>query len=239
MVIAALAAALPGFTQGFAGFGSTLVALPLLGAVLPVRMAVPACCLMAVTINLLLASRLRPHIEWRPLGRILAFSLPGMALGAVVLGLAPAPVLKAMLGAAILLVSLHSLATPAKTPRPGPLLAPLAGFTAGFFGVCIGINGPQIVAWASRQCFDRDRLKGTLAAYFFLAGVVIVGVQTAEGLVDQEVLGLYMITLPALGAGVWAGFAASGRMSEEAFRKAVLIFLAATGTILLGQAILG
>ena len=82
LIITALAAGLAGFTQGFAGFGSTLAALPLLGAILPVRTAVPVSCLMALCINLLLTSRLKADIRWRPLVRILACSLPGMVLGA-------------------------------------------------------------------------------------------------------------------------------------------------------------
>ena len=52
-------AALAGFTQGFAGFGSTLVAMPMLVALLGVRTAVPVGCLMAVTINVMLTQRLR------------------------------------------------------------------------------------------------------------------------------------------------------------------------------------
>ncbi len=238
LIITALAAGLAGFTQGFAGFGSTLAALPLLGAILPVRTAVPVSCLMALCINLLLTSRLKADIRWRPLVRILACSLPGMVLGALVLGLAPALVLKAMLGAAVLLLSLRTLRAPLAAPKPGPLLTVGAGFLAGFFGVCIGINGPQVVAWATRQSLGRDGFKATLAAYFLLAGVVIVGLQAWDGLLDQEVLSLFVLSLPALGVGLWAGYAASGRMSEEGFLKMVQGLLGLTGAVLLGQAFL-
>ncbi|MEG6550931.1 TSUP family transporter, partial [Desulfocurvibacter africanus] len=74
LVAITAAAGFAGFTQGFAGFGSTLVALPLLGMVLDVRTAVPVGCLMALAINVVLVARLRSHVQRRPLGWLVAAS---------------------------------------------------------------------------------------------------------------------------------------------------------------------
>ncbi len=233
------AAGFAGFTQGFAGFGSTLVALPLLGMVLDVRTAVPVCCLMALVVNIVLVARLHPHIQRGALGWLIVASLPGMAVGAWMLGIAPEGLLKGLLGASVLLVVMHSLrVSQPLAPSRKEWLA-LAGFLAGCLGVCIGINGPPVVAWAARQAWSRNALKATLTSYFLLAGIGIVGVQAANGLVTNHVLLLSAVAMPALAAGLWAGGAYCGRLSDRAFRRCVLALLAVTGATLLGQVLAG
>lgn len=239
IIVITAAAGFAGFTQGFAGFGSTLVALPLLGMVLDVRTAVPVCCLMALAINTVLVVRLYRHVQGGSLGWLLLASLPGMAVGAWLLGIAPEGLLKGLLGASVLLIALHSLgsARPKASSRKEWVAA--AGLLAGCLGVCIGINGPPVVAWAARQPWDRNALKATLTSYFLLAGMGIVGVQAAHGLMTRHVLLLSVMAMPALAAGLWAGWACCGRLSDSAFRRSVLLLLAMTGAVLLWQVVAG
>lgn len=233
------AAGFAGFTQGFAGFGSTLVALPLLGMVLDVRTAVPVGCLMALAINVVLVLRLYRHVQRGALGWLVVASLPGMAVGAWMLGIAPEGVLKGLLGASVLLIAVHSFGvSQPKAPSRKEWVA-LAGLVAGCLGVCIGINGPPIVAWAARQPWSRNALKATLTSYFLLAGIAIVGVQSAKGLVTRHVLLLFALALPALAAGLWVGGACCGRLDDTAFRRCVLALLAVTGGTLLWQVAAG
>lgn len=235
LAVLAAAAGLAGFTQGLAGFGSTLVAMPLLAAVLEVRVAVPLGCLLALSLNLALAARMRRHVQRRDLARLLACSLPGMGLGALALGLAPEAALKGLLGAAVLGLALHSLRSAPPVRGPGPGWVAAAGLVAGFLGVAIGINGPPVVAWAARQAWSRDALKATLLAYFLLAGLGIVGIQAGQGLVTAQVLKLYGLALPALAVGALAGHACYGRVDDRAFRRVVLALLALVGAALLWQ----
>lgn len=235
LAVLCLAAGLAGFTQGFSGFGSTVVALPLLGAVFGMRAAVPLGCLMALTINVVLVARLHAHVQRSALGLLLAAALPGMALGAAMLGLAPEALLKGLLGLAVLFLANSPQAA---RPRPpsGPGWATLAGFFSGCLGMCIGVNGPPVVAWAARQPWPREALKATLTSYFLLAGIGIVAVQTMQGLVTRPVLGLYAAGLVPLLAGLWAGEACCGRLDDRAFRRIVLGLVACMGALLLLQA---
>ncbi|MEW5773889.1 MAG: sulfite exporter TauE/SafE family protein [Thermodesulfobacteriota bacterium] len=233
--VAAAAAAMAGFTQGLAGFGSTLVAMPLLVTVLDVRTAAPLGCLLALAINLVLGARLRRHAQRRELVLLLACSAPGAGLGAWILGAAPEAALHALLGAGVLGMALVSLAAGRPRRAPGLGWAVLAGLAAGSLGVAIGVNGPPVVAWASRQAWDRHALKATLLAYFLCAGAAIVAIQAAQGLVTPQVLQLFALALPALAAGMAAGHACSGRLDETTFRRTVLALLAASGAALLVQ----
>lgn len=233
------AAGLAGFTQGLAGFGSTLVALPVLGAVMDARAATPLGCLMALAINICLLARLRGRVAWRELFMLLGASAPGMALGAWTLWDAPEALLKGLLGAYIAWCGLRGFRASEMRPRSAignSLSGGVAtGFAAGFLGVAIGVNGPPVVAWASRRLPGRDVLRGTLAGYFLAAGVAIVGSQWAAGLVTSRVITLFGLSVPVLLAGLGVGAMLCGRISESAFRRAVYGLLMAAGAGLVWQ----
>lgn len=233
------AAGLGGCVQGFAGFGSTLVALPLLGLVMDVRVAVPVCCLLGLGVNIMLLSRPGNRVDRKALVLLLAASAPGMAAGAAILGNVPGTWLKALLGVSVSWMALRSLlAGPARAPA-GTGLGVAAGLAAGCLGVAIGINGPPIVAWTARQPWDRETFKATLNAYFLLSGVGIVAVQAFEGLVTPEVSGLALAGIVALLAGVRLGLLLCRRCDERTFRHGVFGLLALTGLGLLWQVAAG
>uniref|UniRef100_B8DKE1 Probable membrane transporter protein n=1 Tax=Nitratidesulfovibrio vulgaris (strain DSM 19637 / Miyazaki F) TaxID=883 RepID=B8DKE1_NITV9 len=245
---AALAA---GFTQGFAGFGSTVIALPLLVAVLGMRVAVPLGCLMALAINVVLVGRMFGHVRRGPLTVLLLTSLPGMVVGGRLLSVAPEAWLEGLLGAMVLAFTVFAARTASAADADGataPALhvagAPLrhvvtvaVGLVSGALGTAVGINGPPVVAWAMRQGWGRHAMKATLAGYFLLAGVGIVGAQGLHGELTGRVLLLFCAGLPALAAGLYGGHLCFGRLDEAAFRKVLLGLFAVSGAGLLWRAV--
>jgi len=232
-------ALLAGFTQGFAGFGSTLVAMPLLVSLLGIRAAVPVGCLMAVTINVMLTQRLWRHVQARAVRGLLLGALPGMALGGLLLREAPEAALKALLGAAILALTAQSLRAVQAGPPPRRAWAAVAGMVSGCMGVSIGVNGPPVVAWMAYQPWGRNAVRATLTTYFLLAGVGAVSVQGTQGLVTPSVLAMYAWSLPALAVGLYSGAACCGRIGDRAFRRVLLTLLAASGSVMLWQGGMG
>jgi uncharacterized membrane protein YfcA len=235
-----LAAFCGGFTQGLAGFGSTLVALPLLAMVMDLKLATPVCCLLAVTINIVLTCRLFGRIRWSALALLLGASLPGMAIGARALAVVPGDWLKLALAAVVLAyVTLSCLRPGAGAARAGRELGLVAGFVAGCMGAAIGVNGPPVVMWVSRQGFDSGAVRATLTAFFLLAGFGVVGAQSLVGLVTSDVVTAYLTALPALAVGLGAGMAGCGRIGERGFARAVLAVLCLSGASLLAQGLAG
>ncbi|HEU6437158.1 MAG TPA: sulfite exporter TauE/SafE family protein [Nitratidesulfovibrio sp.] len=242
---AALAA---GFTQGFAGFGSTVIALPLLVAVLGLRVAVPLGCLMALAINVALVGRMFGHVRRGPLIVLLLTSLPGMAVGGRLLSVAPEAWLEGLLGAMVLAFTVFAARTASAGDGASALSLPAAGaplrhavtvavgLVSGALGAAVGINGPPVVAWAMRQGWGRHALKATLAGYFLLAGVGIVGAQGLHGEITGRVLLLFCVGLPALAAGLYGGHLCFGRLDEATFRKVLLGLFAVSGAGLLWRA---
>lgn len=237
LVAVSLGAMFAACVQGMLGFGTTLVALPIISLALPLRQAVPVCCLLALAINALLTWRLMRHLRVRALLFLLGISLPGMVLGARVLTEAPENALRLLL-AVVILVSVWRGMRPRAARRAVGLAWGLgAGLLAGAMGVCLGINGPPIAAWVHRQDWSREAMRATLGAYFLLAGVGIVGVQAWQGLVSARVVGAFASGLPALFLGLWLGMSACRRMDARLYRLAVQGFLAVIGVSLLLQVV--
>jgi uncharacterized protein len=232
-------AGLAGFTQGFAGFGSTLVAMPLLVSLVGMHMAVPLGCMMALSINIMLIAKLYRQIQFKSVRLLLSGALPGIAVGALTLRDAPEGILKALLGVSILALALLQMRGAQPTRPPAKGWGALAGLVAGGMVVSIGVDGPPIVAWVARQPWGRDTVRATLTFYFLVAGFCVVLVKTAQGLVTPESVILYAGSMPALVAGLMAGALCCGRAGDAVFRRVLLLLLAGSGLMMLWQGGIG
>jgi hypothetical protein len=57
----------------------------------------------------------------------------------------------------------------------------------------------------------------------------------ASGSITRQIAELFVMGLPALLLGTWAGFALYGRVNEVMFRRLLLILLLASGTFMLAS----
>lgn len=113
-------ALLSGLVQGLAGFGSGLVAAPLLALFLPLETVVPLITLLSPLISFQVLFHLRHAIRFeRVRGLLVGFAL-GTPLGLLLLTHAPAALLLGALGALLTGYALLSLAGRAVSPaHPG------------------------------------------------------------------------------------------------------------------------
>lgn len=224
-----------GFTQGLAGFGSTLIALPILALVFDLKLAVPVGTTLALILNVVMVARLRRYIRFKTLFLLIAAALPGIPLGVYALGTLPEHWLKTVLALAILAFVGNQWRGSCDLTPAGRSWGVVAGFVSGCMSGAIGINGPPIVAWVCRLGLDRNTMRATLVAYFLLTGCAVVASQILAGLVTGAVVARTAVALPALFLGIAAGVGLCGRISETAFRRVVLFVLAATAVSLLLQ----
>lgn len=224
-----------GIVQGLTGFGSVLVALPLLALLLPMTEAVPFVCLVALCMNLQMLPELRGNIVWKPAALLTLASLPGLILGVLALRTISPSALSAILGAMTLAFSLRN---PGRTRPLGTLSCLVAGFLSGWLNGAIGAGGPPAVAYASLQPWSKDEIKATLLAFFLVGGAGIVIAHTLSGLYTPHILGTFAASIPALILGVWWGTRWYDGMNAATYRKAVCIVLLLMGLLSLGKPML-
>ena len=76
---------LGGFINGVSGMGAAMVALPIVACVLEMSEAVPATCLVAVTLAVYVAWMYRAHSRVAPIIPMLLGCIPGLIIGVCVL----------------------------------------------------------------------------------------------------------------------------------------------------------
>lgn len=237
-VLAAIAgtAFLAAFAQGVTGFGSALVAMPLLALVLDLRAASAVVALLSLAINLALLLPVRRELPWRPVAPLLAGSLAGIPAGVLFLANADGRLARALLGAVLIAASAALLGARGRRIGSGAGPALAAGAIAGLLGGAFNANGPVAVLYAAARGWEKRETHAALQLYFLASGVAVAALHGAAGITDRWVLLAAACALPALALGSLAGWAVHRRVGEERYRRLLLLTLLGAGAVLLAAA---
>jgi len=227
-VLLSLVTFLAGFTQGLSGFGSLLLALPLLTFFMDIKTVIPLLALHALAITAILLIQLREHLDWGKINPLLLGSVPGVFLGVYLLKTLDTRIIQFVLGLTLVVYPLITMKQEIfKTMKAGWAYA--FGFFAGCLGGTLSASGPPVIIYTALQPWGKDLIKATLQGFFAVSGLLVVAVQTANGLMTTSVLKLFLISLPALFIGTYAGSFFYGKISDRTYRKIMLILLGLLG----------
>jgi hypothetical protein len=119
-------------------------------------------------------------------------------------------------------------------PGAGPALA--AGAFAGLLGGAFNANGPVAALYAAARGWGKRETHAALQLYFLASGIAVAALHGAAGITDRRVLIAAACALPALALGSLAGWAVHRRVSEERYRRLLLLTLLVSGAVLLATA---
>jgi uncharacterized membrane protein YfcA len=229
LVIAFLA----GLIQGFTGFGSILLSLPLVMLWLDVRSAVPLTTLYGAVLAVGLIVPLRRQLDGRKILPLLLGSLPGVPLGVMLLVHLEALWIQRFIGLVLLLYSLWGFFNRARTRElRGPWPYGI-GFLSGLLGGAVSAAGPPVIVYASLQPWSKDVFKATLQGFFLLSGIAVIFFQAREGLMTGSVLRIFLFSVVPILAGVRLGHYLYGKLGEHSYRQVVLGMLGVLGVFTL------
>jgi uncharacterized membrane protein YfcA len=180
------------------------------------------------------AWKLRHALSWNRLWPFLVGGAPGVAVGVFVLRWANPAHIRAGVGGFLVLYALFNLARPPLKPVRSSMIADMGvGLLSGMLGAMTGFAGILIVIWCQMRGWPKDIQRGVFqpASVALLAMCALaLGV---TGSVTSNTMLLFLIGLPVLAAGTWAGFQLYGRLDEDGFRRIVLILLLVSGVPLI------
>jgi len=224
---------LAGILQGLTGFGSALLAVPLLTLALDVKAAVPLVSLGGLALTTLMCLRLRGHLDR---GRILPLFIgcvPGVVTGVLILKHVPAGGLRAGIGAFLLCYAAYGLfARPRPLHMPG-WVAYAAGYSTGLIGASFSAGGPPVVVYTSLTGWPKDTVRATLSGFFQASGLLVVASHAIMGMITGETLRFSLAAVPAVLLGTELGLRGASRMREETYRSWLFGLLAAMGLLML------
>ena len=223
------------FIRSLTGFGSSLLAVPLLALWLDLKFVIPFVTLFEVGISLLLIRSVRQQIRWRLLMPMILGAVIGVVLGAALLNTLTNEWLRTLLGGIVILFALNLMrrAGQPTTPSASTSWGGLAGGLGGLFGGLFGTSGPPYVVYLTYALPDKVALRASLIALFTVEETWRAGVFAWNGLIAWQTFLLALALLPVLAAGAYLGHRTHLNFSEARFRQLVALLLLISGGLLL------
>ncbi len=230
--VAILAAIAAGFVRGLAGFGLSVVLVPVLQLAIQPSAAVLVGIISLFLIGLTDVNRIRRDADASaiPIAVLALACVPLGVWALVALPPAWARVLIALvsLGAFVLVVvPLGKVAMPRR-----PAMA-LSGFFTGFFGGFAGMPGPGMAPFYLRGRLEPKAARASMMAIFLVMTPLSAAFFLWLGIGGWAELELAALLFPAVLLGDWCGHRAFGRVTPRQWQAATALVLggAASGAL--------
>ncbi|MFH0021433.1 sulfite exporter TauE/SafE family protein [Pseudomonas fluorescens] len=218
---------------GIAGFGTALVAGPILIVFMPLSKIVPLLVLLdfvAAFGNLLPSRRdvARPELL-----RLLPCMAIGCTLGVIFLLNLKSDVLLLLMGLFISAYAVYSLWVKARPAQLSAAWAVPMGTVGGLFGALFGSGGFLYAIYLNSR-LSKEAARATQSALISCSTVVRLSLFVIAGVyAELPLLILALCLLPAMALGLWIGRRLSMKLSREAFVRLVTWLVLASGIALI------
>jgi len=224
---------------GISGFGSTIIAIPILANWLPLTFLVPLMALGDLVAATAVGGSNRRHVSVPELKRLLPFMALGIVLGVTLLVNAPQGPLRAALGLFAAGVGVHAILNPSPKDTISPWWCVPAGTVAGILAAVFGAGGPVNVAYLAGRLRDKSEIRSTISVIISLSATTRTVVYAATGLVFKTaLLAGAAAAIPFAWTGLWLGSRIHVGLTQAQMRRAVGAILVASGLVLLARALL-
>jgi uncharacterized protein len=225
-----LAAFLGGFASGLAGFAMGFVVSGIwLHILTPIQTTT-----LIVGYGLLTQGygvwKLRHTLNWQKIAPFIIGGVIGVPIGTTLLTYLNPAYLRSGVGLLLVAYGTYGLAQPALKPVPDKVSADAGiGFANGVLAGLTGLPGFIITIWCQMRGWTKDVQRAVFQPVMLAAIVVNVISLGIAGAITADTLQLYLLGLPAMVAGLWAGFKLYGKLDDAAFRKVILVLLLISG----------
>jgi hypothetical protein len=225
------------FIRGLSGFGSGLIAVPLLAHFLPLTFVVPLILVTDFTASILLGLHVRQHARWDEIWPLIPFGFLGVIAGTFLLVNLPRTPLLITLGALILVFGLRSVLNLHGSRSISRLWAAPAGLIGGTVSGLFGTGGPPYVIYLNHRIHKPAELRATFTGLFFLEGLWRIATFAIAGLLlDLSLFATTLAALPLVALGLWTGNRVHVGLTPAQMQRLIGALLLVSGTSLLWRA---
>jgi len=221
--------------KGLSGFGSGLIAVPLLAFMFPLTMVVPVLGLLSYSGTIMQSFHFRKQVVWSDMLPLIPFSLLGIVVAIWLLVNVNAGSLVLALGVFVLLYSVYSL-LPLSVYAGGRRWAVVAGSCGGMVGALFGTGGPFYVVYLKMRQLNKNQFRATIAMIFLVDGGARMSGYALSGLFTAQVLWMVALLLPVLLAGLYTGHHMHIKIEQRRFNQLISVLLMVSGIMLIIKA---
>jgi uncharacterized membrane protein YfcA len=238
LIVYAAAALVTAYTIfGITGFGSGLIAAPVLAQVMPISSIVPLLSILDCAAAITNGVRIDTKADRRELALLFPAVTAGTLIGAVLLFHVPTRFLMLALGIFIILYAAWSFFIPRSTSRIGRAWAIPIGTIGGIISGLFGMGGAIYAMYVSRRFEDRDAIRATQSAVIGLGTLTrVVTFAFAGSYSDWRLILLAFFLVPIMFLGIFAGHHLTPRMSRRHFFALLYLLLVVSGIALILRA---
>ena len=217
---------------GMTGFGSALIAVPLLVHFMPLTIVVPLVVLLDLVGTAIVGGSNWRSASMAEVRRILPWMLLGIVLGVTVLLSLPPRWPLIVLGLFVLYFSARNLRASAGQEQ-SPIATGWAmpfGIAGGIFSALFGTGGPVYTIYVARRLPQLSEFRATIALVILCSGLIRLVAFGLSGVYFQPsmVQLALALLLPAL-LGVWLGSRLRSRIAQQQLRRLIYALLALAG----------
>ena len=221
------------------GFGTTLIAAPLVAHVIPLPVLVPSQALL----DLLAASsngiKLNAHVARAEVIRLVPPMLVGGILGTYLLFGVPLDALMLLLGVFVMLYAVNGLRPKRQPPPISSKWAWWYGSTGGTLSALFGAGAWVYAIYLMRRLDDPQAIRATQMILVIVSALIRVVLFAAAGqYMNLDLLVLSAVLLPAMLLGVFVGNRITLNMDRQRFMRVLYLVLLFTGASLIIRALL-
>ena len=219
------------FVRGYSGFGFSSILMAGLTFILPATEIVPLSIGLEVVASVGQARGIVAHIDRQKLMVLLAAGLIGTPVGVYSLIVLPDEPLRVAILILILVASLVLLASPRRLVSASPPALAITGLTAGIVNGATALSGLVLALFFAVSGMSPKVMRATMIAYFFVTDLWTGSILGLTGMFDQVTIVRWLVALPILALGIWAGSLRFASTPPRSFKTIVLCLLVALTTI--------
>lgn len=222
-----------GWVQGISGFGSALIAIPLLTLIIDIKTAVPLCSLAGTVIATYMTLQLRHSFDLKKIGPLCIGSIPGIAVGVTFLKIVPSNSIETLMGAFLIGYGLYNLFFIIPPRRLHRRWGYLAGFLTGAIGAALSAGGPPTIIYTTLNNWTKDEIKATLSGFFCFASYIVIAAHLVTGVTTLTVLKTFLISGPFILLGTALGAYCYRFFKKDIYLKVVFACLIVMGAMMI------
>jgi uncharacterized protein len=240
LAIAALIVAGAFVIFGITGFGSTIIAVPLLAHMLPLKFVIPMFVLLDFGAALRTGFKFHATIAKRELAWLVPCMLAGIAAGVFLLVSLPGDLILAALGLFVLGYGAYALSGREPALRLNRGWALPVGAFGGVISALFGAAGPLYVIYLGARGLDPAQVRATMAVVFLITTGTRITLFAAAGLFTQDgVLTASLVFAVPMLAGLWIGHHMQVTLSRRRLLQLIGALLILSGGSLVARAVIG
>src|SRR5262245_31353844 len=237
--LASLCIFVAAFIRGFTGFGLAVVGVPLLSLFFAPAEIVPSIMVLAIIAGLQLIPKIWHRVDWKLLLPTVIGTAIGTPLGTWLLAGVSANAMRVLIGVAVLAASFAVQLGFKFAKRPHASVSAGFGAIAGLTGGAAAMPGPSVIFLFLAVPIAHEAGRATLILFFQVSAAMSAVSAWIGGLMSLHALILGALLVPAMLVGNWLGDRVFDKASAKAYRRAVVLLLAAVGAVAAVRGLVG